>query len=123
MPLERAIGEYRFAYSAQAAAAKMLPPVPVGNLILLATDVESGDAPAYARNLQPDLVGADRKVLVAGLAGSRNPGPSASAQRVAAKISHTADLRDAGPSGIHQLVLFGSEGAGRLGDREAGDRD
>jgi DNA-binding helix-hairpin-helix protein with protein kinase domain len=26
MPLERAIGEYRFAYSAQAAAAKMLPP-------------------------------------------------------------------------------------------------
>ena len=77
----------------------------------------------YARNLQPGLVGADRNVPVAGLAGSRDPGPAASAQRVAAKISETADLRDAGPFDIRRLVLFGSEGAGRLGDREAGDRD
>jgi hypothetical protein len=44
-------------------------------------------------------------------------------QRVAAEIVETADVRDVGPSDIGRLVSFGSEGAGRLGDREAGDRD
>jgi len=32
------------------------------------------------------------------------------------------DVRDAGPPDIRRLVSFGPEGAGRLGDREAGDR-
>jgi len=41
---------------------------------------------------------------------------------VAVAIAETAYVRDAA-SDLRRLVSFGSEGAGRLGDREAGDRD
>jgi hypothetical protein len=52
--------------------------VPVGNLIRLANEAESRNVSVYERSLQPDLVGAGIIVPIAGLVGSRDPGPSAS---------------------------------------------
>jgi hypothetical protein len=53
-------------------------PVPVGNLIRLASEAESRNVSIYERSFQPDLVGAGIIVPIAGLVGSRDPGPSAS---------------------------------------------
>jgi hypothetical protein len=46
-----------------------------------------------------------------------------SAQRTAAESAETADIPADGPSDIRELISFGSNSAGLLGYREAGDRD
>src|ERR1700738_3062103 len=75
------------------------------------------------RCLQPDLVGADRIVPVASVAASRDLDASSSTQRSATHIAAATNFHQHRPSGICRVVSAGTWRAGRLEDRQAGDRD
>jgi len=48
---------------------------------------------SYERSLQPDLVGAGIIVPIAGLVGSRDPGPSASDKHTETAFAQEADVQ------------------------------
>src|SRR5712664_2051526 len=75
------------------------------------------------RCFQPDLVGADRIVPVASVAASRDLDASSSTQRAATQIAAATNLHQHRPSGICRVVSAGTWRAGRLEDRQAGDRN
>ena len=75
------------------------------------------------RCLQPDLVGADRIVPVASVAASRDLDASSPTQRAATQIAAATDLQQYRPSDICRVASAGTWRAGRLEDRQAGDRD
>jgi hypothetical protein len=57
------------------------------------------------------------------VAGSRDPGASPSAQYPAAEVLQAADLRRHRSADICRSLWLGAEGAERLGDREARNRN
>src|SRR5258708_9289745 len=75
------------------------------------------------RCLQADLLGADRIVPVASVAASRDLDASSSTQRAATQIAAATNLQQHRPSGICRVVSAGTWRAGRVEDRQAGDRD
>jgi hypothetical protein len=62
---------------------------------------------SYERSLQPDLVGAGIIAPIAGLVGSRDPGPSAFAQE--------ADVQRHGPLDLCRAVSIGANSPKRSG--------
>src|SRR5262249_50721330 len=73
------------------------------------------------RFLQIDLVRLDRAVPVASCVGSRNPCPSASAQRAAAQIPEASSAQQHRPAIACRALSPVSQGAGRSEDYKAGD--
>src|SRR6266404_2781180 len=78
---------------------------------------------SYERSLQPDLVGAGIIVPIAGLVGSRDPGPSASDKHTEAAFAQEADVQRHGPLDLCRAVSIGANSPKRTGDCEAGDRN
>ncbi len=78
---------------------------------------------AFFSPLQADLVRADRILPILSLAASRDPSAAPSAQCPAAEITQAADLRRHRSADICQSLRLSAEGAERLGDREAGNRN
>src|SRR5262249_22832060 len=72
--------------------------VPTANPKQLTGARESVDSPMDERFLQIDLVRLDRAVPVASCVGSRNPCPSASAQRAAAQIPEASSAQQHRPA-------------------------
>src|SRR5262249_5442331 len=81
---------------------------------------ESVDSPMDERFLQIDLVRLDRAVPVASCVGSRNPCPSASAQRAAAQIPEASSAQQHRPAIACHALSPVSQGAGRSEDYKAG---
>src|ERR1700689_3776087 len=71
---------------------------------------------SYERSLQPDLVGAGIIVPIAGLVGSRDPGPSASHTTA---FSQEADVQRHGPLDLCRVVSIGANSPTRSGGFEA----
>src|ERR1700722_9391453 len=74
---------------------------------------------SYERSLQPDLVGADIIVPIAGLVGSRDPGPSASDQHTETAFAQEADVQRHGPLDLCRAVSIGANSSKRSGGFEA----
>src|ERR1700674_770164 len=74
---------------------------------------------SYERSLQPDLVGAGIIVPIAGLVGSRDPGPLASDQHTETAFSQEADVQRHGPLDLCRAVSIGAHNPKRSGGFEA----
>src|SRR6202171_5738529 len=74
---------------------------------------------SYERSLQPDLVGAGIIVPIAGLVGSRDPGPSASDQHTETAFAQEADVQRHGPLDLCRAVSIGANSPKRSGGFEA----
>ena len=74
---------------------------------------------SYERSLQPDLVGAGIIVPIAGLVGSRDPGPSAPDQHTETAFSQDADVQRHGPLDLCRAVSIGANSPTRSGGFEA----
>src|ERR1700674_5345792 len=74
---------------------------------------------SYERSLQPDLVGAGIIVPIAGLVGSRDPGPLASDQHTETAFAREADVQRHGPLDLCRAVSIGANSPKRTGDFEA----
>ena len=74
---------------------------------------------SYERSLQPDLVGAGIIVPIAGLVGSRDPGPSAPDQHTETAFSQEADVQRHGPLDLCRAVSIGANSPTRSGGFEA----
>jgi transposase InsO family protein len=96
-------------------------PCPTANPRQLTGARESVDSPFDGRSLQIDLVRIYRAVPATGRVGSRNPCPSASAQRVAAQKPEASSARQLRPAVACWDLSPGSRGAGRPEDYKAGD--
>src|SRR3984885_8110702 len=70
---------------------------------------------SYERSLQPDLVGAGIIVPIAGLVGSRDPGPSAPDQHTETAFSQEADVQRHGPLDLCRAVSIGANSPTRGG--------
>src|SRR5262245_37756803 len=102
-------------------AEQVLAAVPTANPKQLTVARESVDSPIDERFLQIDLVRLDRAVPVASCVGSRNPCPSASAQRAAAQIPEASSAQQHRPAIACRALSPVSRGAGRSEDYKAGD--
>src|SRR6266481_7165809 len=71
---------------------------------------ESVDSPIDERSLQIDLVRPDQAVPAAGRVRSRNPCPSASAQRAAAQIPEAGSAQQHRPAIAGRALSPGSRG-------------
>src|ERR1700674_2261654 len=74
---------------------------------------------SYERSLQPDLVGAGIIVPIAGLVGSRDPGPLASDQHTETAFAQEADVQRHGPLDLCRAVSIGAHNPKRSGGFEA----
>src|SRR6476646_214404 len=74
---------------------------------------------SYERSLQPDLVGAGIIVPIAGLVGSRDPGPSASDKHTETAFAQEADVQRHGPLDLCRAVSIGANSPERSGGFEA----
>src|SRR3979409_1193041 len=74
---------------------------------------------SYERSLQPDLVGAGIIVPIAGLVGSRDPGPSASDEHTETAFAQEADVQRHGPLDLCRAVSIGANNPKLFGGFEA----
>ncbi len=95
--------------------------VPTANPKQLTDARESVDSPIDERSLQIDLVRPDQAVPVACRIRSRNPCPSASAQRAAAQSPEASGPQQQRPAIACWALSPGSRGAGRCEDHNTGD--